>query len=202
MDDISNFTDSLRKRKQSSTVFNPYLDKNLANNLELYLRLIKSQKSVDVLLVGEAPGHLGCKLTGIPFTSGEAVMKIEHPILQKLRSRIHLDQVTSETTANIAWEFLSTKNSNPLFWNSFPFHPHPSGNLEVNRTPSNAEVSEGVKYLQEIYRIFKPGKVIGLGRKGERCAKIAFPELDIPYVRHPARGGKSHFMSGLDVILT
>lgn len=202
MDDISKFVQNLKAREGSDSVFNPYLDDNIAKNLELYFRLMKSHGNVDTLLVGEAPGYLGCKLTGIPFTSGDAVMNIEHPFLCELKSKIRIDCVSAEATATVVWEFLSTQSKLPLFWNSFPFHPHPVGNPDGNRAPTNEEVTEGVEYLQAIYEIFTPAKVLGLGRKGEQCAKLAFPEKTITYIRHPGRGGKAEFISGFKSILT
>lgn len=148
MRNISKFVNRLCERSSSEVVFNPYQDDRLAINLEKYLQFMKSEEGNKILLVGEAPGYAGCKMTGIPFTSGRAIC-----------------------------------------------------NPEDNRAPTNAEVEEGVSYLRELFEIFKPTVIAGLGRAGERCSKLAFKDKSILYIHHPSRGGKSKFIEGMDGII-
>ena len=198
---ISKFVNRLCERSSNEVVFNPYQDDRLAINLEKYLQFMKSEEGNKILLVGEAPGYAGCKMTGIPFTSGQAICKIDHSLLIKLRDVVSLRKVESEKTATIVWEYLAKKESTPLLWNSFPFHPHPLNSPEDNRAPTNAEVEEGVSYLRELFEIFKPTVIAGLGRAGERCSKLAFKDKSILYIHHPSRGGKSKFIEGMDGII-
>ena len=67
------FIEDLSKVKLPINVFNPYsydYDENLLKRKNLFLYLQQMAKlNPHVLLVGEAPGYRGCRLTGVPFTS-------------------------------------------------------------------------------------------------------------------------------------
>lgn len=201
MSSIDHFITELTKQKNTSTVFNPYLDQDIAHNLRLYLDAMIKMKGKRVLLVGEAPGYKGCKITGIPFTSGKAFERFEHPLFKEIVSQLKLSKIESENTATIVWEYLSKKKSTPLFWNSFPFHPHPKNNRNKNRAPTSGEVESGVNHLKRLYSIYNPKIIAGIGEKGVQCARKAFPEIDIIYIRHPSFGGKSEFINGMDTII-
>ncbi len=107
----------------------------------------------------------------------------------------------SENTASIVWEYLQSVTRLPLFWNAFPFHPHPAGNERKNRAPSVAEVNEGSEYLKELADIFQPSTIAGLGHKGTACVKKVFNE-DVLYIRHPSYGGKRDFLKGMSEVLS
>lgn len=198
---IDEFFNKLTKKEDSSTVKNPYLDKKVSENLRLYLSEILKIKGKRILLVGEAPGYKGCKITGIPFTSGKVFNRFNHPLLIQIRDHIKLSKVESEITATIFWEYLTQKGVTPIFWNSFPFHPHPADNENKNRVPTSEEVNSGMEYLRLIYLIYEPEIVAGIGNKGFECAKKTFPDLNITYIRHPSFGGKSKFIEGMDQII-
>ncbi len=108
----------------SDTVANPYLESYAVDNLRHYFEYMINQGGRRILLVGEAPGHRGCRITGIPFTSGRAFQEISHPLLVALKDQIQLPRIETESTATIVWNYLCEKETTPLFWNSFPFHPH------------------------------------------------------------------------------
>ncbi len=201
MSNIQKYIEVLSVRESSSTVFNFYQSRRVANNLKHYLEVMISHKGKRILLVGEAPGYKGCKITGIPFTSGEVIRTSRHPILEKVRNSIYLSKVESENTATIVWEYLEKKKSAPLFWNSFPFHPHPKGNPDRNRLPNKKEIKEGISYLASLAEIYQPDIVAGIGHSGECSAKQAFPEKRIKYIRHPSFGGKSDFIDGMNKII-
>ncbi len=201
MSSIEEFIAELTKQKNTSTVTNPYLNQDIADNLRLYLNAMNKMEGKRVLLVGEAPGYKGCKITGIPFTSGKAFERFDHPLLKEIGSRLKLSKIESENTATIVWEYLSRKKDTPLFWNSFPFHPHPNGNENKNRAPTSGEVEIGINYLKKLRLIYKPEVVAGIGEKGVKCAKKAFPNETIVYIRHPSFGGKSEFIDGMDKII-
>ncbi len=73
MKTIDRFIRRLKARSESEIVFNPYGNPELARNLKHYLLYLYEHSPNPVLLVGEAPGFRGCRLTGIPFSSGGVI---------------------------------------------------------------------------------------------------------------------------------
>lgn len=201
MEFIEKFILDLKKQKNTSTVTNPYLVDGVAENLKKYLIAMNNLKGKKVLLVGEAPGHQGCRITGIPFTSGRVFEKISHPLLETLKGNLLLSTVQAEPTATIVWNYLSKKEVTPLFWNSYPYHPHPHNIFNKNRAPTNDEIQQGVYFLKAIEQFYKPTIIAGIGYSGVECAKRAFPKKTIEYIRHPSFGGKSDFIEGMEKII-
>lgn len=210
MSNIESFLETLQRQKNTLTVTNPYLDDVAVNNLRLYLKYMLEHMSANpgrrVLLVGEAPGYKGCRITGIPFSSVKVLMSTDHSLFHAIKPQLSLSddalsEMTSENTATIVWKCLVDKKTIPLFWNSFPFHPHPKGKENKNRAPNSKEIAQGITYLQQLYTIFQPGIVAGVGVKGVEFARKAYPELPIKYIRHPSYGGKSEFIEGMNSII-
>jgi len=201
MNTIEEFINELKTHPNTHTVSNPYLNSGAAKNLRLYLDLMLKIDGKRILLVGEAPGYKGCKITGIPFTSGKVFENVNHPVLSSIKDRLILSKIESENTATIVWNYLATKNCTPLFWNSFPYHPHPEGNENKNRAPIDEEIEFGVKFLHALNVIFKPEIIAGIGYSGVDCVKRTFPEIEIKYIRHPSFGGKSEFIAGMNEIM-
>lgn len=189
----------LSQRKSSKTVFNQYDDEIILNNLRIFLEYLIRSKS-QVLLIGEAPGYKGCRITGIPFTSGMTIKNSQHEALTRLKPEICLHETMPENTASILWDFLGTNKPIPILWNAFPFHPHEEGIPESNRKPNKAELIEGMGYLRTVYEIFRPKKLFALGRVGENSMKALFPAEEIIYIRHPSHGGKKQFVEGMSKI--
>jgi len=188
----------LSKRKSSDIVFNQYQDKNILNNLKLYFEWLLQNRH-NVLLIGEAPGYRGCRLTGIPFTSGAIIKSARHKIFKEIGVQIKLHKVVSENTAAILWEILDESKPIPVLWNAFPFHPFKSGLPESNRKPTSSEIKEGKRYLEIVYEIFKPVKLCSLGRVGEAILDDLFPHEKVIYIRHPSHGGKKEFVRGMQM---
>lgn len=201
MHTITEFITKLQKQKNTQTVSNPYLELGVSENLEIYIESMLKTNGKRILLVGEAPGYKGCKITGIPFTSGKVFKNVNHPILAAIKDKLILKKIESENTATIVWNYLDTKENTPLFWNSFPYHPHPSNNENKNRAPTDEEIEYGVKFLHALNKIFKPKVIAGIGYSGVDCAKRAFPDQEITYIRHPSFGGKSEFIEGMNEII-
>ena len=166
MDKVDELLLRLSKRKNTLTVFNPYRNPVLTNNLKAYLEtMLKTQQQSGsrVMLVGEAPGFKGGRLTGIPFSSGKLLQESDHPFIKVLRPQLELDSCEQENTASMVWQYLSQQAEVPVFWNAFPFHPHPSRVQKKNRNPKQSEIEEGAEYLEMMVEIFKPDQIAGLG---------------------------------------
>ena len=148
--------------------FNQYAGSELRRRrLETYLA---ERESVDTILVGEAAGYRGARVSGLTFTSerqltgtgpAEASATIVHRVLAELRLE---DAV--------------------LLWNVVPTHP---GTATSNRRPTAAEVEAARPFLAELVR----------GRRVLAVGRLAASVLDAPYVRHPAYGGGQPICRGI-----
>lgn len=201
MNSIDTLLKKLVKYPHSDIVANPYHEQYAVNNLRQYFEYMFNQVGKRILLVAEAPGYKGCRITGIPLTSGKVFKEISHPLLIALKDKIQLPCIESENTATIVWKYLSTKKTTPLFWNSFPFHPHHKGNVLSNRIPNDSEVKFGSEILSELYRIYQPEFIAGIGRRGLAVLQQIFPEQSFDYIRHPSYGGKRRFIEDMDNII-
>ena len=74
-----------------------------------------------ILLLGEAPGYKGCKLSGIPFTSEYHILHEE--FFKDGFAVFDRTNPNKEASACAIWEVLSGINKLPLMWNIYPFHP-------------------------------------------------------------------------------
>jgi uracil-DNA glycosylase len=129
------------------------------------------------LVVGEAAGYRGARVSGLPFTS-ERQLTGDGP---------------AEATATVVQRVLAELGveDDVLLWNVVPTHPHRSGLPLSNRAPTRRETVAGLEFLEPLAR----GRaVIAVGRVAERM-------LGAPYVRHPSRGGAAAFRSGLMKLL-
>lgn len=162
------------------------------NNLINYL-LLMYDRNPEVLLVSEAPGYLGMKLTGVPFSSERTL--INNPFFINAK-KFHIEgNGTTESSATIVWKVLDEIGIHPLMFPAFPFHPNKPGIPKSNRPPTNVELAIGLKHLKELVSIFGINKCLAIGRKAE--ATLLEMEIKAPYVRHPANGGANEFKAGL-----
>jgi hypothetical protein len=137
------------------------------NRLLTYLR---ERETAPLLLVGEAAGYRGARVSGIPFTSerqltGMGPAEASATIVHRVLAELGLDQSV-------------------LLWNVVPTHP---GTATSNRPPKAHEVAAGLPFARELAR---GRRVLAIGR----CAEAA---LDAPYMRHPSHGGAAEFRAGL-----
>ncbi len=166
------------------------------HNLKLYLQKMKTLNP-NILLLGEAPGYKGCRLTGVPFTS-EKVLK-NHPFFFNQDFQFINQQPESEKSATIVWDTLQNFKIIPLIWNIFPFHPFNENNCNTNRTPNKKELEYGKQLVIKLLQLFNIELIIAIGRKPE--SQISDLGIEYKYVRHPANGGKSKFVQGISEIL-
>jgi uracil-DNA glycosylase len=199
--DIEKFVEILATRPAGNRVDNPYRRQACRHNLRCYLQAILSRPGRRVLLVGEALGYRGGKLTGIPFSSEKLLSQAPHPFLRALQGQLILEGETSEATASMVWNTLARRRRIPLFWNAFPFHPHLAASPSSNRAPTAGEIAEGQALLRKLAELYQPQLVAGLGHKGTRCARQAFPGREITQIRHPSYGGKADFQVGMARLL-
>jgi len=116
--------------------FNQYCRSQLRRErLERYL---EEHGGASVVLVGEAAGYRGARISGIPFTSerqlagtgpAEATATIVHRVLEELGLE-----------------------EDVLLWNVVPTHPHEPGYPQTNRRPSRAEVEASSRFLERVTR--------------------------------------------------
>ena len=155
--------------------FNMYRDSERAPLLcERLARYLEERVGAEWLLVGEAPGYRGTRVSGIPLTSerqltgtgpAEATATIVHGVLRELGIE-----------------------EDVLLWNVVPTHP---GTSTSNRAPTRAEVDAARPFLEELAH---GRRAIGLGRVAEAA-------LGCGYVRHPSRGGAAAFAAGVAAAL-
>jgi len=197
---INHFVEKLSKEQVSSSTRNIYSEKEInfqirKENLRKYLTVMK-EGSPSILLLGEAPGHKGCGITGIPFTSEKIISEVTFFSSKKFQFINPPDKLESEISASIVWETLiQFENNLPLIWNIYPFHPHKSNNLKSNRPPKAAELKNGLIFLKELIKIFEIKKILAVGRKPE--SQIGEFDIYKKYIRHPSYGGKKQFIEGL-----
>lgn len=180
----------LARRPSTSKVYNPYRSAAPRENLAGYLKCLLA-KNCGILAVGKAPGHLGCRHTGIPFTSEAAILHAQHPMLKKIASMVNLKGATREKSAANIWRVLEDYETLPVLWNSFPFHPHDEEKRNSNRTPNNVEIKEGLEFLSDMVDLFKPSLLLGIGSEGHSSIIKLDANASVARVPHPANREKN-----------
>jgi uracil-DNA glycosylase len=138
--------------------------------LAAYLEL---HADAPLLLVAEAPGFRGTRISGVPLTS-ERQLSGSGP---------------SEATATIVHRVLAELGlaQSVLLWNVVPTHPHLPGNPASNRRPTRTEVEASRPFLAALAR----------GRSVLAVGRLAESALGMPGIRHPSHGGAVAFRAGL-----
>ena len=151
------------------TTFNFYREgPGASRRRERLWRYLDEKRAARLLLVGEAPGFRGTRISGIPFTS-ERQLTGTGP---------------AEASATVVHETLAELELDVLCWNVVPTHPGTSGS---NRRPRAGEISAALPFLAEL----------ASGRTVIAVGRLAQQVTGAPYVRHPSHGGKAAFREGL-----
>lgn len=169
-------------------------------NLSRYLQIAIAHKP-DLLLLGEAPGYLGCRRTGIPFTSDKILLapNNEHVLFGSAYGYQHATndgRFPAEQTATIVWRCFSQYGIVAIGWNAYPFHPHKPDQPNSNRTPRASELKQGLPFLQALLQLLEPDiPLVAMGNSAARNLE----QLGLAYrkVRHPAQGGARQFEAGI-----
>jgi uracil-DNA glycosylase len=169
------FVDELAAAEIGAT-FNFYREGDRARLLKRRLAgYLAARADAAVLLVGEAPGYRGARISGIPFASErqltgagptEATATVVQAVLRELGSELDV-----------------------LCWNVVPTHP---GTASSNRAPTRGEVEAGGRFLD---RLAGGRRVVAVGRLAERVTGA-------PHVRHPSHGGARAFRENLRTCLS
>jgi len=148
------------------TTFNQYgASELLRSRLVAHL-----ERDAETVIVGEAAGYRGARVSGIAFTSERQIT----------------GRGPAEATATIVHRVLAELGLEEavLLWNVVPTHP---GTETSNRRPSRIEVEAARPFLAEVVR----------GRRAVAVGRLAAQVLDRPYVRHPSHGGAGPFAQGM-----
>lgn len=182
------FISRLCRRESSATVTNFYRNRRLRKNLKLYLEYVLAQP-IDYLMIGEAPGYKGCRLTGVPFSSERLIRDSQHPQFVHLREALHIIGEQNENSASIIWEAIPHTHQ-PLIWNTFPYHPHNANDPKTNRKPNTAETLEGLSYVRDLIKLAQPKYILAIGRAAEHSlTKLEDIPAPVIAMRHPSYGG-------------
>jgi uracil-DNA glycosylase len=155
-------------RTTIGATYNQYAGSELLRErLRAYLA---GRADAELLLVGEAPGYRGARVSGIPFTS----------------ERQLTGRGPAEASATIVHRVLDSLgvSARTLLWNVVPTHP---GTETSNRRPTQAEIEASRPFLEQV----------AAGRLVVAVGRVAGEALDIPSIRHPAHGGAQSFAEGL-----
>ena len=172
-------------------------------NLAAYLSDMLD-RAPKVLLLGEAPGFRGMRITGVPFTNRTMFQGPPNSFGMFGSGKGYVlppeaAGVAAEPTATVMWEVLAELEFLPLLWSACPWHTHVPGQPLSNRTPTPAEAALGTPFWQALTRIFPIETVLAVGNIAHTSLRRS--GLDVPKIRHPAHGGRARFKQGLQDLL-
>lgn len=197
-------------KSRLENVFNPWGERNAFDlpddgpgSRKKRLKAHLANQDAKLLMIGEAPGHLGCSVSGIPFTSEKllfegVIPRLDSQTQRRISSR---EKPFSEPSATIVWTMLFELGiaDRVVLWNAFPWHPHKKLNPSSNRTPTRQELALGLEFLQDLAGMYEDVCLVAIGRKSEQL--LAQTDYEYEAVRHPSMGGSKDFRDGLKVIV-
>ena len=141
------------------------------------LAYLEARAGARFLVVGEAAGYRGARVSGLAFTSerqlsGTGPAEASATIVQRVLRELGLEH-------------------DVVLWNLVPTHPHARDDPASNRRPTRREIEAARPFLLELAR----------GRRVVAVGRLAHAALGGPYVRHPSHGGALAFRAGLRLAL-
>ena len=191
------------------TLFNPWrdhcTDDEPCNGPDTKLARLAAHLDCDpeFILCGEAPGYLGCRHSGIAFTSERLLLDGEIPRISSISHRLtSRPRPYSEPSATIVWRALYELGieEGTILWNALQMHPHRPKKEQSNRTPTSDEFQIGKPALRLLVAEFPSARVVAVGKN----AKGLLDSMGIvsAAVRHPANGGANTFRQELKRIVS
>lgn len=191
----------LLRRHRADNVFNPWTERNArddasSNGPQARCRRLAAHLAIEParLLIGEASGYQGCRVTGIAFTSERLINAGVIPRTGGEPARLSTRHIPwSEPSATIVWSTLQELGiaESTVLWNAFPWHPHVAGESHSNRTPRREECAQGLPVLQALLSAFPRARLFAVGRQAERALLAICRNAQV--LRHPAMGGATEF---------
>jgi uracil-DNA glycosylase len=164
------------------------------------LRLHLCAPAPRLLLVGEAPGYQGTRVTGCPFTSEALLLEQGVPRIGKVSDRLTSRRLPwREPSSTIVWRALREEGlaDCTLLWGAFPWHPYGTTSLS-NRPPNETEKAIGMVLLRELVCALPTVTVVAVGNvAADSLQKLGVKAAKI---RHPSNGGASAFRAGLALL--
>jgi uracil-DNA glycosylase len=171
---VSAFVKELASAQIGAT-HNQYADSALRRRR--LVEYLESRRGARLLLIGEAAGYNGARVSGLAFTSerqltGTGPAEISATIVQRTLDELGIaDDV--------------------LLWNLVPTHPHRPSEPASNRPPTRAEIRAARRFVDALAGAGPSNRLLlAVGRLAQR-------ELGAPYVRHPSHGGAADFRATL-----
>jgi hypothetical protein len=196
-------------RTPGPDVFNPWTDHDSSTDIGAKAPLERRERlkahlstAARYLLIGEAAGYQGCKVSGIAFTSERLILAGEVPRVSAHAHRLTIRvRPWSEPSATTVWSTLQDLDiaEHTILWNGFPWHPHKPGNLHSNRTPTLTERQLGLPVLRDLLRALPDARIFAVGRNAEWSLRSIGREATS--LRHPSMGGAREFRSQLAAAL-
>jgi hypothetical protein len=194
----------LLQRYRAAHVFNPWTDRSPddcgRNGPRARRERLAAHLNVEAthLLIGEAAGYQGCRISGIPFTSERLLIAGAIPRVAHDGSRMSTRaRPWSEPSATILWSTLSELGieRTTVLWNAFPWHPHRPRERYSNRPPTRAECASGLAVLRVLLEAMPQARLFAVGRHAQRALEQFGREAVL--LRHPAMGGAVEFRRAL-----
>jgi uracil-DNA glycosylase len=197
-----------------SSVFNPWsqecFDDYGRNGVEIRRANLVEHLDIEnpqLILVGEAPGFRGCRVTGVPFTAERQILKGMIPRVSDAfvasfgHVRISAQEVAwTEPSAAVVWTTLREMRmeNEAILWNACPWHPFEEGNHWSNRAPTRTELAAGEPALKALLNMFPGVPIIAVGSvAAAQIERIGGQHRLRARVRHPAFGGALIFRQGV-----
>ncbi|KLD62056.1 hypothetical protein Y882_17750 [Dyella japonica DSM 16301] len=164
------------------------------------LRLHLCAPAPRLLLIGEAPGYQGTRVTGCPFTSEALLLEQGVPRIGKVSDRLTSRRLPwREPSSTIVWRALREEGlaDCTILWGAFPWHPYGPTSLS-NRAPNETEKAIGMVLLRTLVCALPTVTVVAVGNVAADSLQKLGMKAD--KIRHPSNGGARAFRAGLALL--